>query len=73
MDSMSFRTRYSAFQPKGDEAIVRSRKLHNKKLHTLYSVSNIVRVIKSRTVSWAMHLERREINEKCIKPAGGET
>jgi hypothetical protein len=34
------------------------RKLHNDKLHSLYSSPNIVRVIKSRTMRWAGHVAR---------------
>jgi hypothetical protein len=34
------------------------RKLHNDELHHLYSSPNIVRVIKSRKVKWAGHVER---------------
>jgi hypothetical protein len=32
--------------------------LHNDELHSLYSSSNIVRVIKSRRMRWAGHVER---------------
>jgi hypothetical protein len=32
------------------------RKLHNDKLHDLYSSLNIVRVIKSRRMRWAGHV-----------------
>jgi hypothetical protein len=32
------------------------RKLHNDKLHSLYSSLNIVRVIKSRRMRWAGHV-----------------
>jgi hypothetical protein len=32
------------------------RKLHNDELHSLYSSSNIVRVIKSRRMRWAGHV-----------------
>jgi hypothetical protein len=32
------------------------RKLHNDELHSLYSSPNIVRVIKSRRISWAGHV-----------------
>jgi hypothetical protein len=32
------------------------RKLHNDELHSLYSSPNIVRVIKSRRMSWAGHV-----------------
>jgi hypothetical protein len=34
------------------------RKLHNDELHSLYSSSNTVRVIKSRRMSWAGHVAR---------------
>jgi hypothetical protein len=34
------------------------RKLHNDELHDLYSSPNIVRVIKSRRMSWAGHMAR---------------
>jgi hypothetical protein len=34
------------------------RKLHNDKLHSLYSSRNIVRVIKSRRMKWAGHVAR---------------
>jgi hypothetical protein len=36
------------------------RKLHNDELHSLYSSPNIVRVIKSRRISWAGHVARME-------------
>jgi hypothetical protein len=34
------------------------RKLHNDKLHDLYSSPNIVRVIKSRRMRWTGHVAR---------------
>jgi len=34
------------------------RKLHNEELHDPYSSPNIVRVIKSRRISWAGHVAR---------------
>jgi hypothetical protein len=34
------------------------KKLHNDELHSLYSSSNIVRVIKSRKMRWAGHVAR---------------
>jgi hypothetical protein len=34
------------------------RKLHNDELHSLYSSPNIVRVIKSRRMSWEGHVAR---------------
>jgi hypothetical protein len=36
------------------------RKLHNDELHSLYSLPNIVRVIKSRRIRWAGHVARME-------------
>jgi hypothetical protein len=36
------------------------RRLHNKKLHALYSSPNIIRVRKSRRMRWAGHVERTE-------------
>jgi hypothetical protein len=35
-----------------------SRKLHIEELHHLYSSPNIIRMIKSRGIRWARHLER---------------
>jgi hypothetical protein len=36
------------------------RKLHNDELHSLYSSTNIVRVIKSKRMRWAGHVVRME-------------
>jgi hypothetical protein len=36
------------------------RKLHNDELHSLYSSPNIVRVIKSRRMTWARHVAGME-------------
>jgi hypothetical protein len=43
------------FRPKRDEVTGEWRKLHNE---DLYSSHNIVRVIKSRTMTWAGHVAR---------------
>jgi hypothetical protein len=45
------------FGPKRDED-GSWRKLHNDKLHSLYSSRNIVRVMKSRRMRWAGHVAR---------------
>jgi hypothetical protein len=45
------------FGLKGDEVTGGWRKLHNEGLHNLYSSPNIVRVIKSRSMKWAGHVE----------------
>jgi hypothetical protein len=46
------------FGPKRDEMTGEWRKLHNEKLHDLYSLPNIVRVVKSRRLRWAGHVAR---------------
>jgi hypothetical protein len=46
------------FGPKRDGVTGGWRKLHNEELHNFYSSPNIVRVIKSRRVSWAGHVAR---------------
>jgi hypothetical protein len=46
------------FGPKRDEVTGGWRKLHNKKLHGLYSSPSIIRVIKARRMRWAGHVAR---------------
>jgi hypothetical protein len=46
------------FGPKRDEVTVEWRKLHNEELNDLYSLPNIVRVVKSRRMRWAGHVAR---------------
>jgi hypothetical protein len=46
-----------------DEARGKWRKLQNKQFYTLYSSPNVVRVIKSRIMSWAGRVARRETGE----------
>ena len=46
------------FGPKRDEVTGEWRKLHNEELRDLYSVRNIVRVVKSRRMRWAGHVAR---------------
>ena len=46
------------FGPKRDEVTEERRKLHNEKLSDLYSLPNIVRVVKSRRMRWAGHVSR---------------
>jgi hypothetical protein len=48
----------SVFGPKRDEVTVEWRKLHNEELSDLYSIPNIVRVVKSRRMRWAGHVAR---------------
>jgi hypothetical protein len=44
------------FGPKRDEVTGEWRKLHNEELNDLYSLPNIVRVVKSRRMRWALHV-----------------
>jgi len=46
------------FGPKRDKVTGEWRKLHNEELNDLYSVPNIVRVVKSRRMRWAGHVTR---------------
>ena len=46
------------FGPKRDEVTGEWRKLHNSELSDLYSLPNIVRVVKSRRMRWAGHVAR---------------
>jgi hypothetical protein len=46
------------FGPKRDEVMGEWRKLHNEELNGLYSLPNIVRLIKSRRLRWAGHVAR---------------
>ena len=46
------------FEPKRDEVTGEWRKLQNAELSDLYCSPNIVRVIKSRRMSWAGHVAR---------------
>jgi hypothetical protein len=46
------------FGPKRDEITGKWRKLHNEKLHILYSSQNIIKQIKSRRMRWAGHVAR---------------
>ena len=48
------------FGPKRDEITGEWRKLHNEGLSDLYSLPNIVRVVKSRKMRWAGHVARME-------------
>jgi len=48
------------FGPKRDEVTGEWRKLHNEELNDLYSLPNIVRMVKSRRMRWAGHVVRME-------------
>ena len=46
------------FESKTDKVTGEWRKLHNEKLRDLYSLPNIVRVVKSRRKRWAGYVAR---------------
>ena len=46
------------FGPKRDEITGEWRKLHSEELSDLYSLPNIVRVVKSRRMRWTGHVAR---------------
>ena len=52
------RVLWRVFGPKRDVVTGEWRKLHNEELSDLYSLRNIVRVVKSRRMSWAGHVAR---------------
>ena len=63
------------FGPMRDEVRGELRKLHNVELDDLYSLPNIIRVIKSRRMRWARHVahmrERRGVYRVLVwKPEG---
>jgi hypothetical protein len=49
---------WRVFGPKRDEVTGEWRKLHNEELNDLYSLPNIVWVVKSRRMRWAGHVAR---------------
>jgi hypothetical protein len=52
------------FGPNRDEVTGGWGKLHNEELHNLYSSPSVIRVIKSRRMSWARHVARMERSER---------
>jgi hypothetical protein len=54
------------FGPERDGMTGGWRKLHNEELHNLYASPGIIRIIKSRRVSWAGHLARMGRRGTCI-------
>jgi hypothetical protein len=50
---------------KRDEVTGGWRKLHNEELHNLYSLPNIIRIIKSTRMRWAGHAARMKKMNAC--------
>jgi hypothetical protein len=46
----------TVFQLKGDEVVIRWRKLHNEVLRKFYSPPNIIRMMKSKRMRWEGHV-----------------
>ena len=61
------------FGPKRDEVTGEWRKLHNEELRDLYSLPNIMRVVKSRRMRRAGHVARMGEGERCAQGSSGET
>jgi hypothetical protein len=65
------------FGPKRDGVMGGWRKLHNEKLHNLYSSPSMIRIIKSRRKGWTGHVgrmgEKRNVYRLLVgKPGEGE-
>jgi hypothetical protein len=55
------------FGPRRDVVIQGWRRLHNEELHNLYSLQNIIRMIKPRRMRWAGHVALTEMKRnECI-------
>jgi len=61
------------FGSKREEITVAWRTLHNDKLNDLYSLPNVIRVIKSRRMKWAGHVARMGERRGKYMVFGGET
>jgi hypothetical protein len=59
------------FGPNKEEVTREWGKLDFEGLHSLYSLSNIFRIMKSRRMRWAGHIEH--MGEKCIQSFGKKT
>jgi hypothetical protein len=53
-----YRVLRRVFGPKRDEVTGEWRELHNEELNDLFSLPNIVRMVKSRRMRWAGHVAR---------------
>jgi hypothetical protein len=64
------------FGSKRDEVTGSWRKLHNEELCNLYSALNIIRMIKSRRISWIWHVarmgEKRNVCRILVAGPGGK-
>jgi len=61
------------FGPKRDKVTGEWRKLHNEELRDIYSLLNIVLVVKSRRMRWARHVACIGEGKRCAQGSSGET
>jgi hypothetical protein len=61
------------FEPKRDKVAGEWRKLHNEELNDLYSLPNVVRVVKSRRMRWAGYVGAYGGGEMGAQGVGRET
>ena len=63
------------FGSKRDEVTGEWRKLHNEELRDIYSLHNIVQVVKSRRMRWVGHVAHmgEGRGERCAQGSSGET
>jgi hypothetical protein len=54
------------------DEIIGWRKLHIEELHNLYSLPNIIRMMKSRRIRWVRHVARMGEKSNACKVLGGE-
>jgi hypothetical protein len=70
------RVLWKIFGTKKDELRGERRKLHNEQINNLYYSPNIIRVIKSRTITWAGHVvrmgERRGAKRVLVEKSEGK-
>jgi hypothetical protein len=60
------------FGPQRDEVTEEWRKLHNEKLHNVYSSPDIIRQVKSTRMRWAGHVARMGEERKVYKVLVGK-
>jgi hypothetical protein len=58
LGAFEYRVLRRIFGPKRNYVTGVWRKLHNEKLHNLYSLPSIIRMMKSRRIRWAAHVAR---------------
>jgi hypothetical protein len=61
------------FGPKRDEVRGEWRRLHNKELYALYSSPNVIRVNKSRRLTWAGHVARMGDSRRAYRVLAGKS